>query len=394
MKSFGVWLLAGLIGSSAAAAEEPVSFQGKTVTMIIGYAPGGGTDAFGRLTAGFLANYLTGTPNVVVRNVPGANGIVAMNYFVQQVAPDGYTVTTASGTTGDPLNYRKPQSHFDPTTFGVIGGAGRGGVMLLINKEAEKRLYDKQAKPVIMGALSGVARSGMQMTAWGIDLLGWNARWVVGYRGTSELMLALERGEIDMTSTANLAYIQRFLDTGRFKIVSQTGGLKNGTMVSRPEFADAPVFGTLLRGKIEDPVVSKAFDYWMSNTAMDKWLALPPRAPKPMLDAYRDAYVKMIQNPDFIERGKKISDDFEPLLQRDVEGLLNTLLRRVGDRRERAPRRRADRARRRAWRLGCGDRLHHRAAAQAGARSGIAGRLPRMRKTSTMTRHSSPLESR
>ena len=63
-----------------------------------------------------------------------------------------------------------------------------------------------------MGALGGVPRSGMQTTAWGIDYLGWNAKWVLGYRGTNDLMVALERGEIDMTSTGNLFQIQKFLE--------------------------------------------------------------------------------------------------------------------------------------------------------------------------------------
>src|SRR5215217_9152638 len=138
MKKFGICLFAGLLGCSAVAAQDVGSFQGKTVTMIIGFAAGGGTDAFGRLAASFLGTYLPGSPTVVVRNMPGADGVTAMNYLVQQVAPDGYTVTMASSTTADPLNYRKPQSHFDATTFAVVGGAGRGGEVLLINKEAEK----------------------------------------------------------------------------------------------------------------------------------------------------------------------------------------------------------------------------------------------------------------
>ena len=51
---------------------------------------------------------------------------------------------------------------------------------LLVNKAAEERLYDKQASPVVMGSLGGIPRSGMQMAAWGIEFLGWNARWVSG----------------------------------------------------------------------------------------------------------------------------------------------------------------------------------------------------------------------
>ena len=87
MKKVGLCLLACLLGWSAAAAQEPVSFRGKTVTMIIGFAAGGGTDAFGRLAASFLGTYLPGAPTIVVRNMPGADGVTAMNYLVQQVAP-------------------------------------------------------------------------------------------------------------------------------------------------------------------------------------------------------------------------------------------------------------------------------------------------------------------
>jgi tripartite-type tricarboxylate transporter receptor subunit TctC len=319
------YLIASLLASAGAAAQDAISFQGKTVTMIIGYAAGGGTDVSGRMIAGSLDRYLPGSPSVIVRNLPGADGMTAANYFVQQVTPDGLTILMGSSTNADPLNYRKPQSHFDPTTFGVIGGVGRGGSTLVINREAEARLTDKLARPVVMGTIGGVPRSGMQMTAWGIAFLGWNARWVVGYRGTNDIMLALERGEIDMTATANLFQLQKLVETGKFKILSQTGTLKNGAVVTRPEFADVPTLARMLEGRIGDPVVRKAFDYWSSIATIDKWLALPPKSPKQMLEAYRQAYSQLMQDPEFVDRGKRMSEDFEPMSSLEVESLLNTL---------------------------------------------------------------------
>jgi hypothetical protein len=165
----------------------------------------------------------------------------------------------------------------------------------------------------------------MQITGWGIGFLGWNAKWVVGYRGTNDVMLALERGEIDMTATANLFQIQKLLETGRFKILSQTGTLKNGTVVTRPEFADAPNLARMLEGKTSDPLVRKAFDYWSSIATIDKWLALPPKSPKPMLEAYRMAYSQLMEDADFLERGRKMSEDIEPMSSLEVESLLKTL---------------------------------------------------------------------
>jgi tripartite-type tricarboxylate transporter receptor subunit TctC len=73
----------------SAVAAEPVSFKGKTVTMIIGFAAGGGTDLSGRLIAAYLGKYLPGQPTVIVQNMPGAEGMTAMNFFANQPKPDG-----------------------------------------------------------------------------------------------------------------------------------------------------------------------------------------------------------------------------------------------------------------------------------------------------------------
>src|SRR4051812_47813778 len=147
-----------LVGISPAVAQEQVSFAGKTITMIIASAPGGGTDVSGRVIANFLAQHLPGAPTVVVRNIPGARGVTSMNYFVKQASADGFTLTMGATNQADPLLYRKPNAAYDPTKFEVIGGVGRGGSVLLIRKDAEARLHDKTKPPVIMGALSGVPR--------------------------------------------------------------------------------------------------------------------------------------------------------------------------------------------------------------------------------------------
>jgi len=320
-----IGVLSLLAAATASVAQEQVSFRGKTVAVIVGSAAGGGTDASARLIASLMASYLPGKPAVLVRNIPGAQGITAMNYFVTQVARDGLSVTMASTTQADPLFYRKPQSQFDPTTFPFVGGVGRGGTVLLIRKEAEPRLHDKRREPVVMGALGGVPRSGMQTTAWGVEFLGWNAKWVLGYRGTNELMIALERGEIDMTSTGNLFQVQKFLDSGRVRILSQSGALQGGQMVARPEFGAAPLFATLMQGKIREPLAQKAFEYWSSMTALDKWFALPPGTSEPFIRAYRAAYKAAAADPEFAELGKRISEDIEPMAYEDVELLIGRL---------------------------------------------------------------------
>jgi hypothetical protein len=81
----------------------------------------------------------------------------------------------------------------------------------------------------------------------------------------------------------------------------------------------------MLQGRIGNPLAAKAFDYWGDIVAMDKWLALPPKSPAPMLATYRDAFARMVRDPQFIDRGKAISDDFEPMSHEDVEALIRRL---------------------------------------------------------------------
>src|SRR5678816_2229845 len=86
-----VALSLGLIYPTSTTVAADVSFKGKTVRMIVGSPPGGGTDLGGRLFARFIGKYLPDGPNIVTQNVPGASGIKAMNFMAQQVVPDGTT---------------------------------------------------------------------------------------------------------------------------------------------------------------------------------------------------------------------------------------------------------------------------------------------------------------
>jgi tripartite-type tricarboxylate transporter receptor subunit TctC len=303
--------LAVLFIAGAGRAEEAVSFQGKTLTMLIGAEAGGGTDIFGRIIAPFLSNALPGKPAIVPRNMPGANGIVALNYFVKQVAPDGYTFVVGSGTQVDPFTYHFSNAQYDLTKFEHVGGAGRSGTALIINQKALPRLTDKSQPPVTMGALSAV-RSGMMMTLWGGEYLGWNVKWVIGYRGANELLLALSRGEIDMTSMAIVDQIETAKKSGNFDLIAQSGTVENGKMVLRPEFGNTPAMATMVEDKITDPVAQKAFAHWKAIITVGQWLALPPGTPQRFTDTYRAAFKKVFADPEFRKQMLKVdSGTFE-----------------------------------------------------------------------------------
>ena len=319
-------VVAALLGVclAPAAALAAADFHGKQIAVIVGSEPGGGTDASARLIAPYFEKYLPGNPTLVVRNMPGAQGVTALNFVVQQTRPDGLTLVVGANVQLSPLTYRHANGAYDPKTLLYIGGLGRGGTMLLIRREGEKRLTDPSAPPLFFG-LSDGSRSSELVGFWGMEYLGWNLKPVSGYRGTGDVMIALERGEVDLATTANMFQLGKLLDTGRFRVLAQSGTLLGGSFAPRPEFETVPVVASLLEGKIGDSVARQAFAYWQSIGALDKWLGLAEGTDAAVLAAYRAAFDKIAADPDFLEHGHKISEDLAPMDHKDVELLVGDL---------------------------------------------------------------------
>lgn len=318
-------LAVGAMATLPSPATAEVNFKNKNVTMIIGNAPGGGTDAVGRLVGEFLMRNLPGRPTLIVKNMPGAGGITSLNYFANMIKPDGLTITTGASTQTDPVRWRAKASKYDPRKFRMIGGIIRGSTVLMLKKEAQARLLDKSKPPVVVGAIDGT-RSGIVMSMWGGRYLGWNIKWVVGYGGTSELMLALQRGEIDITSTANSFLIKELEGKGTHVILAQSGIPDGGKIVSRVGFESVPIFPNEIKPKLKSDLEKQAFGYWESINTTDKWLALPPGTPDAIVNAYEKAFLTAVKDPEFLKRGRaSISEDIAGLPAADQDRLVQQL---------------------------------------------------------------------
>lgn len=317
------------VAATPAVAAHKVSFEGDTVTVLVGSHTGGSTDLSARLMAPFLTKYLPGKPSTVVQNMPGAHDLIAMNYFARQVKPDGREAIVGSSSQFDPLNYRVPQSRYDPTTFSMVGGVNIGGTFLIVRNDALPRFTKQGAKPLTMGTVAGYPHVGMLMTAWGIKYLGWNARWVPGYGNNSDLSVALERGEIDMTSLANawLRQSPALADKNKFTIVYQTGADGGKYPSKMPEMAGVPMFGKAIAGKLKDPLAREAYAYWRNLSYVFKWMALPPKTPKTVVATYRKAFRKVMADPEFVARGEKLTPGFSLLPAHDLTESVDALSR-------------------------------------------------------------------
>jgi tripartite-type tricarboxylate transporter receptor subunit TctC len=326
VRSVSTVLAAALVVCSAWAskAAENVSFEGKSVKMIIPTTAGGGTDISARLFARFLGKYLPGNPAIVPQNMPGGGGVTPFNFFAQQVQPDGLTIAFSSSTEADPLTFRAPQAKYNPAKFGIIGGFGLGDQLLVIRTEALPRLLDKSQKPVVMGIVAGQPRGGMRMTLWGNRYLGWNTRWVTGYPGSSDLLIALERGEIDMTSFAREYIADKLTDPSKYKVLYADGLNKNAGPSGRADFDNAPKFADAMEGKIKDPKMQAAYDYWRAGILF-KWVTLPPDTPQAIVDVFRDAFMKVTADREFVKAANQTVQGYTVIPPSDMVKVINNL---------------------------------------------------------------------
>jgi tripartite-type tricarboxylate transporter receptor subunit TctC len=293
--------LVAVLGASTFAqtvTAQDVDFKGKTVTVIIPSNPGGGTDAVGRMIGRALQRYLPGQPNVIFSNIPGVAGIKGLNFFVQQVKPDGLTAYSGSSSNIEPNVLRNPAVLYDPKKLEMVGAFPAPTSVVVLRKDAASRLNDKSQPPVVKGDETA-DRTTDQMAVWGPNYLGWNVRWVLGYPGTQEMVIAMHRGEIDMMITYGDSLLDQFKKDGNFQFIAQTGEVRDGKLVAGSRFPDVPVFSDLVKPKLNEAQAVKAFEAWETLSRIGKWVALPPNTPPEIVATYRKAFLEMVKDEQF-----------------------------------------------------------------------------------------------
>jgi tripartite-type tricarboxylate transporter receptor subunit TctC len=320
-------ILAGLepAVSSAAAAQDDVSFAGRTITMTIGFSAGGNVDVYGRMLGRHLARYLPGHPGLIVLNQLGAGGVVALNEWVNRAEPNGLFVTIGAQSQTDPDALLRTRAKYDLTTFNYVGGLSAYSQGLFVSKDTVARLYDKRAKPVTMGLVGSTLRSGNYQVLWGAAFLGWNVKWIRGYTGTAEVRQALERGEIDMSTFGASTDLDYLIRSGRFAVVSQSGTVKESKQVPRAVLGNAPIISDLVNGKIKDPLAQKAFAYGEHVSQVGMWLALPPRTPERIVAAYVDAFTATLNDAQYRAEFARIDPDSPVASKAELEQLVREL---------------------------------------------------------------------
>jgi tripartite-type tricarboxylate transporter receptor subunit TctC len=191
-------LAALLTALSAAPACADEFYAGKTLTLVVGSDVGGGYDTYARLFARHLGDQIPGKPNVVVQNIPGAGSARAGGYLYNSAAKDGLTIALLQpGAIVGPLVDKKMQAGYDATKFIYLASADSGSrVCITLPGSRIKTFKQAQTEKVIAGA-AGTGASSRDYAYLHKNTSGAKFDVISGYKGMADILLAMERGEVD-----------------------------------------------------------------------------------------------------------------------------------------------------------------------------------------------------
>ena len=270
-------------------------YEGKTLTIVVGYKPGGGYDTYARLLAKHLPKYLPGNPTIVVQNMPGANSIIGANHLYSVAKPDGLTIGTFNNGLVIAQLTRVEGVSFDLTKLSWIGSVANDAAVLTLRSDLPIKTVDdlrKVKEPVIIGA-TGPGSSTFDFPALLKEFAGINVKIISGYSSSADVMLAIERKEVDGRA-GSYASILPFIERGLVRPLVRT-------RVSVPEIEKLPVdedLATSAKGKAILAIRS-------TPEAIYRPYAAPPATPAETMKMLRDAFAKVTSDKDLLADAKK-----------------------------------------------------------------------------------------
>jgi tripartite-type tricarboxylate transporter receptor subunit TctC len=324
-KNFGrlltilAWNL-GLVFTAHAAAPF---YEGKTIKLIVGFSAGGGFDTYSRLIARHLAKHIPGSPAIVVENMTGAASLVAANHVYNVPKPDGLTILNFHGNQVVNQIIGKPGIEFDARKFEYIGIPTQDNVACAFAKSSGITTFEALRNAKTPAKLAGVAPGDTTYNTAKLlqAALKLPIQLVAGYKGTAEVRLAAEAGEVagGCWQWESIKSIWRQgLDSGNVAVVLQVNAKPHPELANVPnavDFAPNENGKLLLKFGGHDPA------------AITRPYALGPGTPKDRVQLLRKAFVETLKDPDFIADAKKSRLDTDPLTGEEIEKIVLQLFK-------------------------------------------------------------------
>jgi tripartite-type tricarboxylate transporter receptor subunit TctC len=302
-------------GSQASAQGPDELYKGKTIDFVIGYPPGGSNDVWGRLVSRHIGNHIPGKPNVVPKNMPGAGSFLAVNQIFNVLPKDGTVIGIAAPTI--PLDEKLGTQgvRFKTAELNWIGRVDSLVNMVFIWKTSPVKTIADAMK--IRSTLAGTG-AGSTVSIYPTvmnNVLGTKFKLVMGYRGSNEAMLAVERGEVDGHSTSWTALKVAHPDWVRDKTVTI---LVQFALKRHTELPDIPTAVELAHNDDERQLLAAIMNSAEVGTAFFTTPAVPPDR----LAMLRRAFDATMKDPEFLADVEQTRLATSPLTGEELQKLV------------------------------------------------------------------------
>jgi tripartite-type tricarboxylate transporter receptor subunit TctC len=283
-------------------ASERAFYEGKTVELMVGFSPGGGYDTYARTLARHLPKHFPGNPNVVVRNVPGAGSLVLMNQVANSLPKDGSVFALVnSGIPFEPL-FGNPQAKFNTQEVNWVGSIASDTVLGIANAESGiEHLMDLKEKSMTMGG-SGAGSSTNFMPRVLADLFDLNLTVIAGYPGSTDIVLAMQRGEVDGIGGQFMSTIMARSP----EWLAEDRTVNHIYQLSMEKHELLPHVD-LVRDMAETDEQRQAVDLLAASLMFARPFVAPPGIDPERLQTLRTAMEKTAQDPEFLADAKRQS---------------------------------------------------------------------------------------
>ena len=316
-----VGITAATLGLAPAvwAQTSDTAFQGKTVTIVIGYAPGGLYDLTARLLSRHMGRHLPGNPSVVPQNMVGASSYKAIMHLYSVAPKDGTTIGMISRGFANDNNLSPEMGNYDPTQLRAIGStSSEVSVAVVWHTAAVKTFQDSMSQEVTVGS-TGLNSPEARFAVMVKNLTGSKVKIVTGYPGGNEITLAMERGEVDGRFGWSWGSVKSrakpWLDEKKINVIFQMG------LAKAPDLPDTPFIMDFAR----DDLDRRALELLTAQQAF-AWPLIAPRGiENDRLIMLRRAFDSTVKDEQFLSEAKKLDIEIDPMTGEDMEVIIKRI---------------------------------------------------------------------
>jgi tripartite-type tricarboxylate transporter receptor subunit TctC len=307
-----------VIAPRTSSAQDAASFfKGKTITINIGSSTGGGLDTYGRLVARHLGKHIPGNPTVIASNAPGAGGnIVALRLY--SVAPkDGTQIgLTFPAVLIDPLLNESIRKDYDPTKFNYIGSAHAEVLVCFVrNDVAPKTPQDLLSQELIVGSTAPGSTTWDYPTVEN-HVLGTKLRVITGYKGSREVTLAVEKGEVQGICGVGWGTIKvQYPEVLSGKLFGRIFAQEDIKGHRELNSAGVPLMSDLVKTDDDRQILQMLY----AQSEFSRPFILPPGVPAERVQVLRKAFDETMRDPDLLGEAQKLSLDVDSSSGEEVQ---------------------------------------------------------------------------